>query len=66
MNKTLANVAYYGCFVAALVISYLAYDNAANMAYSGKDPLVWMSVLAFVGVIFLVVLAIVIKAKFKI
>lgn len=66
MNKTFAKIAYYGCFVAALVIPYLALDYAGDLAYSGRQPLVWLSVLAFLVAVVLVVLAIVIKAKFKI
>lgn len=66
MNKILANIAYYGCFVFALIVSYLALNYAGNLAYSGQQPLVWLSILAFLAAIALVVLAIIIKAKFKI
>ena len=66
MNKILANIAYYGCFVIALIVSYLTLNYAGDLAYSGQQPLVWLSVLAFFAVVTLVVLAIIIKAKFKI
>ena len=66
MNKILANIAYYGCFVIALIVSYLTLNYAGDLAYSGQQPLVWLSVLAFFAVVTLVVLAITIKAKFKI
>lgn len=66
MNKITANIAYYGCFVIALTISYLAMDYAGNLAYSGRQPLIWLSVLAFITTVGLVILALIIKAKFKI
>ena len=66
MNKILANIAYYGCFVIALIVSYLTLNYAGDLAYSGQQPIVWLSVLAFFAVVTLVVLAIIIKAKFKI
>ena len=66
MNKILANIAYYGCFVIALIVSYLTLNYAGDLAYSGQQPLVWLSVLAFFAVVTLVVSAITIKAKFKI
>ena len=66
MNKTTAKIAYYGCFVVAIIITYRAMGYAGDLAYSGKQPLVWLSVLAFFAVVALVILAIMIKAKFKI
>jgi multisubunit Na+/H+ antiporter MnhB subunit len=66
MNKTIAQIAYYSCFVIAVIITYLAMGYAQDLAYSRKQPLIWVSVVAFLGAIGLVVLAIVIKAKYKI
>lgn len=65
MNKYTANIAYYGCFLIALLISYRAVSYAGDLAYSGKQPVVWINLLAFVAVIFLVLLAIFIKIKYK-
>jgi hypothetical protein len=66
MNKTIAQIAYYSCFVIAVIITYQAMGYAQDLAYSRKQPLIWLSVVAFLGAIGLVVLAIVIKAKYKI
>ena len=65
MNKTSAKVIYYSCIVAALAVSYLAFDYASGRAFSGEQPFVWLSVIAFFVVIGLVFTAITIKAKFK-
>ena len=66
MNKTTAKIAYYSCFVVALIIIYRAMGYAGDLAYSGKQPLVWLSILAFFTAIALVIVAIIIKTKFKI
>jgi hypothetical protein len=66
MNKTFAQIAYYSCFVIAVIITYQAMGYAQDVAYAGKQPLICVSVLAFFGAIGLVVLAILIKAKYKI
>lgn len=66
MDKNIARIVYYSCLVVALIISYQALNYAGNLAFSGKQPLVWLSVLAFLAVMTLVALAIIIKAKFKI
>jgi len=66
MNKITANIAYYGCLVTAVIITYQAMGYAGDLAYSGKQPLIWLSVLAFFAAVLLVLLAILIKAKFKV
>lgn len=66
MNKISARIIYYSCFFVALIISYQALNYAGNLAYSGKQPLVWLSILAFLVSVGLVVVAIAIKIKFKI
>ena len=66
MKNISANIAFYGCFVIALIVTNSAMSYAAELAYAGKQPVIWVSVLAFFAVIGLVLLAIYIKGKFKI
>ena len=66
MNKIFVKFAYYSCFVLALIIPYVALNYAGDLAYSGKQPLVWLSLLAFLAAVSLVAVAIIIKSKFKI
>lgn len=66
MNKTFAKIVYFSCFVLALIIPYAALNYAGDLAYSGEQPLIWLSVLAFLAAATLVVVAIIIKSKFKI
>ncbi len=66
MNKRTATIAYYGCFLAAVLIVCRAIGYAADLAYSGTQPIVWVNVLAFFGAVLLVVLAIIIKIKYNV
>ena len=66
MNKYAANIAYYGCFVIALIIANRALSYAGDLAYTGKQPVVWVNLLAFFATILLVLLAIFIKIKYRV
>jgi len=62
----MAKVAYYSCFLVAAIISYRAVNYAGDVAFTGRQPSLWLGVAAFAAAISLVGVAIYIKAKFKI
>lgn len=64
MNKSIANIIFIICLVASLIVTYASYDNAAQLAFSGNQPHVWLSVLGFFGAIALVIVGIFIKTKY--
>ena len=66
MNKSIANIIFIICLAASLVVTYKSYDNAAQLAFSGNQPHVWLIILGFFGAITLVVVGIVIKTKYGI
>jgi len=66
MNKSIARITYYSCFVLALAIPYYALNHAVNLAYSGEQPLLLVNFMAFVIALLLILLAIFIKVKYKV
>ena len=65
MNKYAETIAYYSCLGVALLISYFVLNYAGDLAYSGKQPIVWINLLAFFAVILLVLSAIFIRMRYK-
>lgn len=65
MNKRTASIAYYSCLAAALLVSYCAFNYASDVALSGKQPSLWVNMLAFFAAILLVLVAIFVKVKYR-
>lgn len=63
MNKRLVNFLFGTCLILSVFITYKAIDYAADFAYSGKQPVTWVNVVAFLAAIGLVLLGIFIKTK---
>ena len=63
MDKRKASILYWVCIVASCLITYASYNYAANLAFSGRSPLVWLSTIGFLGAVGLVLIAIVLRAR---
>ena len=63
MDKQKARILYWVCIVTSCVITYISYSYAANLAFSGNDPTVWLSAVGFLGAVGLVLIAVILHAR---
>lgn len=62
MKKQKTHILSWICIIASCVITYASYNYAADLAYSGKSPIVWLSAVGFLVSMGLVLVAIVLRA----
>lgn len=63
MNKSAGNILFGICLALSVFISYKSIGYAGDLSYSGRQPIIWLSVAAFLISIGLVLLGIVVKMK---
>lgn len=65
MNKPIANTLFGLCLTLSVFITYKAIEYASSFAFSGKQPVAWLNIIAFLLSIVLVLAGIIIKIKVK-
>lgn len=64
LNKQSADIIFILLLVASVYSTWKALDLAGSRAYSGEHPLPWVSIVAFLVSVGLVLLAIFVKTKY--
>jgi len=64
INKQSANIIFTALIITSLFITWKTMGYAGDLAMSGKQPIVWLSVMAFAASIALVGIAIYIRSKY--
>lgn len=62
MEKQKARILYWLCIVASCATTYISYNYAANLAYSGKSAAAWVGAVGFLVAVGLVLAAIAFRA----
>lgn len=65
MNKPIANTLFGLCLALSVFMTYKSIDYASSLAYSGKQPILWVNIIAFMVSTGLVIVGILIRMKVK-